>query len=225
MRVFLVGAICLGLLLNLTTPSKAQAPRNSLAQEYGVVLRSFNATLTPIVATAWRSHTLRPALAIIVSILGCSSRSWASSRVGTFTLSRPPARKALDSSCRRRLTDCRCKHSRNTRTSTEPRVTFDAYSTHTRPFQPNGVTRSRLRATTQVLTPCAVTAAFHHTRKRRHTCNKCSVCGTVYARSCPFTRRRSRRRTRRRSGYRREACRSHKHGRARADRCSGDWNA
>jgi hypothetical protein len=58
MRVFLVGAICLGLLLNLTTPSKAQAPRNSLAQEYGVVLRSFNATLTPIVATDMAQHVL-----------------------------------------------------------------------------------------------------------------------------------------------------------------------
>jgi hypothetical protein len=58
MRVFLVGAICLGLLLHLTTPSKAQAPRNSLAQEYGVVLRSFNATLSPLVATDMAQHVL-----------------------------------------------------------------------------------------------------------------------------------------------------------------------
>jgi hypothetical protein len=58
MRVFLVGAICMGLLLDLTTPSKAQAPRNSLAQQYGVVLRSFNATLSPAVATDMAQHVL-----------------------------------------------------------------------------------------------------------------------------------------------------------------------
>ncbi len=58
MRSFLVGAICVGFLLNLTTPSKAQAPRNSVAQQYGVVLRSFNATLTPPVATDMAQHVL-----------------------------------------------------------------------------------------------------------------------------------------------------------------------
>jgi hypothetical protein len=58
MRVFLVGAICVGILLHLTTPSKAQAPRNSLAQQYGVVLRSFNASLTPPVAIDIAQHVL-----------------------------------------------------------------------------------------------------------------------------------------------------------------------
>jgi len=48
----------MGLLLNLTTPSKAQAPRNSLAQQYGVVLRSFNAALTPPIATDMAQHVL-----------------------------------------------------------------------------------------------------------------------------------------------------------------------
>ncbi len=58
MRVFLVGAICLGFLLDLTTPSKAQTPRNSPVQQYGVVLRSFNASLTPPVATDMARHVL-----------------------------------------------------------------------------------------------------------------------------------------------------------------------
>jgi hypothetical protein len=58
MRVFLVGALCVGLLLHFTTPSKAQSPRNSIAQEYGVVLRSFNVALTPPVATDMAQHVL-----------------------------------------------------------------------------------------------------------------------------------------------------------------------
>ncbi len=58
MRVFLVGAICVGFLLNLTTPSKAQAPRSSVAQQYGVVLRAFNANLSPPVATDMAQHVL-----------------------------------------------------------------------------------------------------------------------------------------------------------------------
>jgi len=58
MRVFLVGAICVGFLLNLTTPSKAQALRISLAQRYGIVLRSFNANLSPAAATDMAQHVL-----------------------------------------------------------------------------------------------------------------------------------------------------------------------
>jgi hypothetical protein len=58
MRVFLVSAICVGFLFNLTTPSKAQAPRDSVAQQYGVVLRAFNANLSRPVATDLAQHVL-----------------------------------------------------------------------------------------------------------------------------------------------------------------------
>jgi hypothetical protein len=54
MRVFLVGAFCASLVLGSSAACRAQ----TLAQQYGVVLRSFNATLTPPAAADIAQHVL-----------------------------------------------------------------------------------------------------------------------------------------------------------------------